>query len=110
MRVRLLPGTLCAGDQEIKNKSMTIDYHLIIYFLAGVLQDFLLTLNWRFIAKEKAIPAAIFSFAVTVVTMLVLYNILTQLDRQRSITAIIAYALGIGLSTILGIKTKIRSN
>ena len=89
---------------------MTIDYHLIIYFLAGVLQDFLLTLNWRFIAKEKAIPAAIFSFAVTVVTMLVLYNILTQLDRQRSITAIIAYALGIGLGTILGIKTKIRSN
>ena len=88
---------------------MTIDYHLIIYFLAGVLQDFLLTLNWRFIAKEKAIPAAIFSFAVTVVTMLVLYNILTQLDRQRSITAIIAYALGIGLSTILGIKTKISS-
>jgi len=89
---------------------MTIDYHLIIYFLAGVLQDFLLTLNWRFIAKEKAISAAIFSFAVTVVTMLVLYNILTQLDRQRSITAIIAYALGIGLGTILGIKTKIRSN
>jgi uncharacterized protein YebE (UPF0316 family) len=86
-----------------------MDYHFVIYFLAGVLQDFLLTLNWRFIAKEKAVPAAVLSFAVTVVTMLVLYNILTQLDRQRSITAIIVYALGIGLGTILGIKTKIRS-
>ncbi|MFA4833226.1 MAG: DUF5698 domain-containing protein [Patescibacteria group bacterium] len=89
---------------------MAMDYHLIIYFLAGVLQDFLLTLNWRFIAKEKAISAAALSFAVTIVTMLVLYNILTQLDRQRSMIAIIVYALGVGTGTILGIKTKISSN
>ncbi len=86
-----------------------MDYFLILYFLAGVLQDFLLTLNWRFINKEKAMPAAIFSFAVTVVSMLVLYNILTQLDKQRSIVAIIVYALGIGTGTILGMKTKIGS-
>ncbi len=86
-----------------------MDYYLILYFFAGVLQDFLLTLNWRFINKEKAIPAAIFSFAVTVVTMLVLYNILTQLDKQRSIITIIIYALGIGTGTILGMKTKIGS-
>ena len=86
-----------------------MDYYLILYFLAGVLQDFLLTLNWRFINKERAIPAAFFSFAVTVVTMLVLYNILTQLDKQRSIVAIIVYALGIGIGTILGMKTKIGS-
>lgn len=86
-----------------------MDYYLILYFLAGVLQDFLLTLNWRFINKERAIPAAFFSFAVTVVTMLVLYNILTQLDTQRSIMAIIVYALGIGIGTILGMKTRIGS-
>ncbi|MDD4271874.1 MAG: DUF5698 domain-containing protein [Patescibacteria group bacterium] len=77
--------------------------------MAGVLQDFLLTLNWRFINKERALAAAFFSFAVTVVTMLVLYNILTQLDKQRSIVAIIVYALGIGVGTILGMKTKIGS-
>lgn len=86
-----------------------MDYYLILYLLAGVLQDFLLTLNWRFINKERVIPAAFFSFAVTVVTMLVLYNILTQLDKQRSIIAIIVYALGIGIGTILGMKTKIGS-
>lgn len=84
-------------------------YYLILYFLAGILQDFLLTLNWRFIAKEKAIPAAIFSVIVTVVSMLVLYNIITQLDKERSIVAIIIYALGIGTGTILGMKTKISS-
>lgn len=86
-----------------------MNYYLILYFFAGVLQDFLLTLNWRFINKEKAVHAAFFSFAVTVVTMLVLYNILTQLDKQRSIVAIIVYALGIGIGTILGMKTKIGS-
>lgn len=86
-----------------------MDYYLILYSLAGVLQDFLLTLNWRFINKGRAIPAAFFSFMVTVVTMLVLYNILTQLDKQRSIVAIIVYALGIGIGTILGMKTKIGS-
>jgi len=84
-------------------------YYLIIYYLAGVLQDFLLTLNWRFINKEKPIAAAIFSFTTTVVSMLVLYNILTQLDKERSIVAIIVYALGIGTGTILGMKTKISS-
>ncbi|MDD5625586.1 MAG: DUF5698 domain-containing protein [Patescibacteria group bacterium] len=84
-------------------------YYLIIYYLAGVLQDFLCTLNWRFINKEKVIPAAVFSFALTIVSMLVLYNILTQLDKERSILAIIVYALGIGTGTILGMKTKINS-
>ena len=86
-----------------------MDYYLILYFFVGVLQDFLLTLNWRFISKERAVTAAFFSFAVTIVTMLVLYNILTQLDKQRIIVAIIVYALGIGVGTMLGMKTKIGS-
>ena len=81
-------------------------YYLILYYLAGVLQDFLLTLNWRFIAKGKVIPAAIFSFLVTVITLVVLYNILTQLEAHRSIVAIIVYALGIGTGTILAMKVK----
>ena len=86
-----------------------MDYYLILYFFAGVLQDFLLTLNWRFINKERPIPAAFFSFVVTIVTMSVLYNILTQLDKQRSVVAIIIYALGVGTGTVLGMKTKIGS-
>jgi len=84
-----------------------MDYFLIIYFLTGILQDFLLTLNWRYIAKDKAIPAAILSFIVTVISMLVLYNILTRLDNQRGLLAIFVYALGVATGTILGMKAKI---
>lgn len=79
----------------------------IIYFIAGVVQDFLLTLNWRFMAKEKAILASIFSFLTTIVSLVVLYNILTRLDQERSIIAIIVYSLGIATGTFLGMKTKI---
>lgn len=86
-----------------------MSYYLILYFLAGVIQDFLLTMNWRFVSKEKAIPAAIYSFAVTIVSMLVLYNIITKLDREHSIIAILIYALGVGTGTVIGIKTKITS-
>jgi uncharacterized protein YebE (UPF0316 family) len=83
-----------------------MNYYLIIYFFAGILQDFLLTLNYRFIAKDKTAFAVLTSFLVTIVSMLVLYNILTQLDSQRSIVAIIVYALGIGTGTFLAMKFK----
>lgn len=81
--------------------------YLLFYFFAGILQDFLLTLNFRFIAKDKTLPAAFLSFAVTIVTMLVLYNILTRLDAQRSLAAICVYALGVATGTVLGMKTKV---
>jgi len=84
-----------------------MDYYLIIYFFAGILQDFLLTLNWRFIAKDKPIPAAILSFICTVVAMIVFYNILAKLDSQKSILAIVVYALGIGVGTFIGMQLKI---
>lgn len=84
-----------------------MNYYLLLYFFAGILQDFLLTLNWRFIAKEKVLPAVTLSFSVTVVSMLILYNILTQLDSQRSLIAIVVYALGIATGTFLAMKFKI---
>lgn len=83
---------------------------MILYFFAGILQDFLLTLNWRFIAKHKILPATGLSFLVTIVTMLVLYNILTYLDQQRSFIAIIVYAAGIATGTFLGMKFKVGFN
>ncbi|HZX50224.1 MAG TPA: DUF5698 domain-containing protein [Candidatus Paceibacterota bacterium] len=78
----------------------------VLYFLAGIVQDFLVTLDWRFIAKNKVAPATLLSFLGTVVAMLVLYNILTQLDANRGITAIIVYAAGIAAGTFLGMKFK----
>jgi uncharacterized protein YebE (UPF0316 family) len=82
--------------------------YLIIYFFAGVLQDFLFTVNLRYVAKNKVSLAVLTSFLVTVVNLLVLYNILTQLDSQRTILAIIIYALGITMGTFLAMKFKIK--
>lgn len=84
-------------------------YIYFLYYIAGVIQDFSLTMNWRFINKEKALPAGFFSFLTTIITMTVLYNILTQLNSQRSIIAIMVYALGIATGTILAMKTKMSS-
>jgi ABC-type maltose transport system permease subunit len=83
-----------------------MDYYLILYFFVGILQDFLVTLNWRYIAKHKIGPAMLLSFLVTITTMLVIYNILTKLDEQRSIVAIIIYASGVAFGTFLAMKFK----
>ncbi len=71
-----------------------------------MLQDFLVTLNWRFISKDKILPAVTFSFLATIVSFTVLYNIVTKLDPNKSIIAIVAYSLGVGIGTLLGMKFK----
>jgi uncharacterized protein YebE (UPF0316 family) len=83
---------------------------LIVYFFAGVVQDFLFTVNLRYVAKNKVFLAVLTSFLVTVVNLLVLYNILTQLDSQRTLIAIIIYALGITTGTFLAMKFKIKED
>jgi len=84
--------------------------HLIIYFLVGIVQDFCFTLNSRYIAKDKILPAVIFSWLTVMVSMLVLYNILNELDPQKSIIEIIIYCLGIAAGTFLAMKLKITAN
>ena len=81
-----------------------MDLFLILYFLAGVLQDFLVTLNWRYVSKEKIFPAVMFSFLATIVSFTVVYNIVTALDPNKSLVAIIVYSLGVGAGTLLGMK------
>lgn len=85
---------------------MNMEYYFILYFFVGILQDFLLTLNWRYIAKHKIAPAVSMSFLVTITSMLVIYNILSKLDEQRSIVAIFIYAAGVACGTFLGMKFK----
>lgn len=46
----------------------------------------------------------LFSFLTTVVGFTVLYNIITNLDPNKSIVAIISYAAGIAVGTMLGMK------
>lgn len=79
----------------------------LIYFLVGIIQDFLLTLNWRYVAKERPLPAVSFSFLTTAVSMMVFYNILTQLDSEKSIIAMLVYSIGVGAGTYIGMKFKI---
>ena len=81
-----------------------MDYFLILYFLIGVLEDFLITLNFRYVAKELAFPAAFFSFLSTIVSMAIVYHILTLLDARRGALAITIYALGIAAGTFLAMK------
>lgn len=83
-----------------------MDVYLIIYFFAGVLQDFLFTLNLRYVAQNNVVFAMLFSFLTTVVSLTALYNIITNLDPGKSIIAIIVYAAGITFGTWLGMKFK----
>lgn len=90
------------------SKMILLNY--LLYFFVGIIQDFLLTLNWRYVAKERPLPAVTFSFLTTAVSMLVFYNILTQLDSEKSVVAMLIYSIGVGAGTYIGMKFKITSN
>lgn len=77
---------------------------LAIYFLAGMVQDFFFTLNSKYIAKDKVLPAVAFSFLTILMSMVVLYNILNEIDSERSISAILVYSVGIAIGTYLAMK------
>ncbi len=71
------------------------------------MQDVIFTLNIRFVGLNKILPAIVTSFLITLMSTLVLYNILSKLDEQRSIPAIIAYASGIAVGTFFAMKLKL---
>ena len=77
---------------------------LTIYFFAGVVQDFFFTLNSKYIAQNKVLPAVIFSFLTVLMNMLVLYNILSELDSQRGLLSIIVYSFGIAFGTYVALN------
>jgi len=83
-----------------------MEYYLFIFYLVGLLQEFLTTLYFRFIAKGKIISAVILSFATTLIGLLVIYNILTQLETRKGVIAIIVFALGVATGTFLAMKIK----
>lgn len=77
---------------------------LIIYFFVGVVQDFFFTMNTKYVSEKKVLPAVIYSFLTILMSMLVLYNILTELDPNKSILAIIVYSVGIATGTFFAMK------
>ena len=77
---------------------------LVVYFVVGVVQDFFFTMNSKYIAKDKVLPAVIFSFLTILMSMVVLYNILNEISSERSILAIIVYSCGIALGTYVAMR------
>ena len=88
---------------------MNIILLFVIYFFAGVLQDFLFTVNLRYVNKNKIFMSVLTSFLTVVVSMLALYNIIKDLDPSNGIPAIIIYCVGIACGTYLAMKFKISS-
>jgi uncharacterized protein YebE (UPF0316 family) len=84
-----------------------MQYDLFLYFLAGIIQDFLFTLSLRYVSKEKALLASSVAFFDNLVSVGVLYTILRQLDSQRTVISIIVYSLGIATGTFLAMKFKL---
>ena len=76
---------------------------LLAFFITGLIQDFLVTLNWRYVAKQKIAPAALMSCLTTFVGMTVFYNIIKD---NCGIVVILAYALGVACGTIVAMKCK----
>lgn len=77
---------------------------LIVYFVAGIVQDFFFTLNTKYVAENKIFPAIAFSFLTVLMSMLVLYNILSSLDSERGLLAIFIYSCGIAIGTFAAMK------
>lgn len=66
---------------------MSMEYLYILYFLAGILQDFLFTSSLRLVNQDLPLKASPVAFLDNLVSVGVLY-ILTKLDNDRSIVAI----------------------
>ena len=79
---------------------------LLIYYFVGIVQDFLFTLNTKYVAKDKIALAVVSSFLTVVVNMLVLYNIINNLDAEKSVVSIIVYCFGIATGTFVAMKSK----
>lgn len=80
----------------------------LLYFIAGVLQDFLFTLSLRFVNKNNPYKAGSTAFLETVITLTILYQILNNLEGSKTILAIFIYAFGIGTGTIVAMKLKLK--
>ena len=77
---------------------------LAVYFIVGVVQDFFFTLNTKYVAERKILPAVVFSFLTVLISMWVLYDIISSIDKTSGLTAIIIYSLGIASGTFLAMK------
>jgi predicted lysophospholipase L1 biosynthesis ABC-type transport system permease subunit len=69
---------------------------LLLFFLMGIVQDFLIAKYYLALSRRSAIVASILGMAITFLTMKV-FNVTFGKDL-----AFLAYALGTGVGTFLG--------
>jgi hypothetical protein len=77
---------------------MTLRYSLTLYFALGLITDVLIVLYYRMIQTGQVLPAVILSALITAVPFFVAERGISAKDRRM----FIAYALGAGAGTALG--------
>ncbi|MHB8860258.1 MAG: hypothetical protein ACYC48_00795 [Minisyncoccota bacterium] len=75
----------------------------LLFFAVGFFQDLLITYYYQLVAKDRALPSAAASAAVTLVNLLVLYTILQNIGTQ-TYSIILVYAFGNGVGTFVVVK------
>jgi hypothetical protein len=87
---------------------MNIVIQHILFFAVGFFQDILITFYYQAIAKQFPMRAAVLSVSVTLVNLIILYEILAGLETQV-FSIILAYALGNGTGTYVVVKRNINA-
>ncbi len=100
MRVRFSPRP---PKVKITMLISSIILKYLIFFLIGIFQDVLATYYYQTIAKEYPWRAGIFSMIVTLVNLLILYEILTGIENQV-LSIVLVYAFGNGVGTFIVMK------
>lgn len=70
----------------------------IIFFAVGFVQDLLITFYYQAVAKDYPWKSSVLSVVVTLVNLVVLYEILSGIETQV-FSIIFAYAIGNGAGT-----------
>ena len=83
---------------------MNFYLNIIVYFLVGVLQDFMIALYTRLVSTKQTIWASLLSFIITAINLAVIYTLLTGLEDKGWI-AILAYAIGNAVGTGIGMTS-----
>ena len=76
----------------------------LIYFGAGILQDIVITLYYRFVIDKRAFGSGVLSFIVTLINLTILYGILSSLGPDSGIKLILVYALGNAVGAYLAVR------
>jgi len=74
----------------------------LLYFLAGIIFDFLLTFYYRAVYLNHKGPATALSIAITFVSVYIVSTIVDE-RRGKRFLLITAYAVGNGIGTLLAL-------